>query len=174
MKTVEEARRGGGPRRWRCSEERRAAPTCPTSQGRIEGEDGCGHSRVEGLEVALTGGRGRRRGLDEIRRGGRVPAPGNSLNEFSRVQGCARSRGGVLTGKGMAGAVDALLRSRGTEEEERRRWRGSGAGGTTRRKEEGRLGFSCATRRRTVWGCLASARGWRGRPVVVQCARGKG
>jgi hypothetical protein len=35
MKTAEEAQRGGGPRRWRCSEELRAAPTCP-----VEGVSG--------------------------------------------------------------------------------------------------------------------------------------
>jgi hypothetical protein len=38
MKTVEEARRVGGPRR--CSEEWRVAPTCPASQGRRGGEEG--------------------------------------------------------------------------------------------------------------------------------------
>jgi hypothetical protein len=103
MKTAEEAQGGGAPRRWRRSEERRAAPTCPASQGRIEDEEGCSQSRVEGLKEALTGGGDRRRGLDEIRRGGRIPAPGNWLNELSGVQGCARSRGGVLTGKGMVG-----------------------------------------------------------------------
>jgi hypothetical protein len=59
MKTVEEAGRDGGPRRWWCFEERRAALTCPVSQGRIEGEEGGGQSRVEGLWVALTGGGGR-------------------------------------------------------------------------------------------------------------------
>jgi hypothetical protein len=41
------------------------------SQGRIGGEEGRGQSRVEGLGVALTGGGGRRRGLDKIRCGGR-------------------------------------------------------------------------------------------------------
>jgi hypothetical protein len=56
MKTTEEARRGGGPRRWRCSEERCAAPMCSASRGRIGGEEGRGQSRVEGLGVALTGG----------------------------------------------------------------------------------------------------------------------
>jgi hypothetical protein len=151
MKTAEEAWRGGGLRRWRCSEERRAAPTCPASRGRIEGEEGCSQSRVEGLGAALTGGGGQRRGLDEVRHGGRAPAPGNWLNELFRVQGCARSRGGVLTGKGMAGAVGALLRSHETEEEERRGWWGSGAGGAMLRNEEGRPGFGRATRRRTVW-----------------------
>jgi hypothetical protein len=124
MKTAKEAWRGDGLRRWRCSEERRAAPTCPASQGRIKGEVGCGQSGLEGLRVTLTGGGGRRRGLDEIWHRGRVSAPGNWLNELFGVQGCARSRGGVLTGKGMVGAVDALLRSCGTEEEERRGWGG--------------------------------------------------
>jgi hypothetical protein len=81
MKTAEEARRGGGSRRWRCSEERCAAPTCPASRGRIEGEEGCGQSRVEGLGVALTSGGGRRRGLDEMWRGGRVLVTRNRLNE---------------------------------------------------------------------------------------------
>jgi hypothetical protein len=70
--------------------------------------------------VALTSGAGRRRGLDEIQSRGRVPAPGNWLNVLSGVQGCAWSHGGVLTGKGMVGAIGALLRSRRTEEEERR------------------------------------------------------
>jgi hypothetical protein len=59
MKTVEEAQCGGGPRRWRCSEERRAALMCPSSRGRIGGEEGHGQSRVEGLGVALIGGGGR-------------------------------------------------------------------------------------------------------------------
>jgi hypothetical protein len=77
MKTVEEARRDGELRRWRCSEERHAAPTCPASRGRIGGEEGCGQSRVEGLGAALTGGGGRRRGLDEIWHGGRVLMPRN-------------------------------------------------------------------------------------------------
>jgi hypothetical protein len=57
------------------------ALTCPTSQGRIGGEEGRGQSRVEGLGVALTGGGGRRRGLDEMWRGGRVPVTRNRLNE---------------------------------------------------------------------------------------------
>jgi hypothetical protein len=122
MKMAEEARRGDSPRRWRCSEEWLAALTCPVSRGRIEGEEGCGQLRVEGLRAALVGGGGRRCGMNEIWRGGRVPTPGNWLNELSRVQGCARSLGGVLTGKGMVRAVDALLRFRGTEEEERRGW----------------------------------------------------
>jgi hypothetical protein len=107
--------------------------------------------------VPLTGGGGRRCGLDEIWCGGRVPALGNWLNELSGVQGCAQSRGGVLTGKGMAGVVGALLWSRGTEEEERKGWWGFGVGGSMRRKEEGRPGFGHATRRRTVWG----GGGWR-------------
>jgi hypothetical protein len=47
MKTAKEARRGGGLRR--CSEERRAAPTCPASGGRSGGEERGGHLRVEGL-----------------------------------------------------------------------------------------------------------------------------
>jgi hypothetical protein len=148
MKTAEEAWRDYSPRR--CSEERCAVSTCPASRGRIEGEVGCGQSRVEGLGAALTGGGGRRRGLDEIQRGRTVPTPGNWLNELSGVQWCARSRGGVLTGKGMAGVVDALLWSRGTEEEERKGWWGFGVGGAMRRKEEGRPGFGHATRRRTV------------------------
>jgi hypothetical protein len=150
---------GGGLAWRRCSEEQRAAPTCPAPRGRIWGEDGCGQSRVEGLGAALIGGGGRRRGLDEIWRGGRAPAPGNWLNELSGVQGCAWSRGGVLTGKGMAGAVGALLWSRRTEEEDRRGWWASGAGGATWRKEEGRPGFGHAMRRRTVWGAWR----WQGR-----------
>jgi hypothetical protein len=103
--TVAQHEDGGGGPGWRRSEEQRAAPTCPASQGRIEDEEGCSQSRVEGLGEALTGGGDRRRGLDEIRHGGRVPVPGNWLNELSGVQGCARSRGGVLTGKGMVGVV---------------------------------------------------------------------
>jgi hypothetical protein len=85
MKTAKEARRGDGLRRWRCSEERRAAPTCPASQGRIKGEVGCGQSGLEGLRVTLTGGGGRRRGLDEIWHRGRVSSPGNWLNELFGV-----------------------------------------------------------------------------------------
>jgi hypothetical protein len=46
--------------------------------------------------VALAGGGGWRRGLDEIRCGGRVSAPENWLNELSGVQGCAWFFGGVL------------------------------------------------------------------------------
>jgi hypothetical protein len=124
------------------------ALTCPTSRGRIGGEEGRDQSRVEGLGMALTGGGARRRGLDEIRHGGRVPVLGNWLNELSGVQGSAWSRSGVLMGKRMASAVGALLGSRGTKEEERGWW-GSSAGTATRR-EEGRLGFGRATRRRTA------------------------
>jgi hypothetical protein len=81
MKTAEEARRGGSLRWWQCSEERCAALMCPVSRGRIGSEEGSDQSRMEGLGVALTGGGGRRRGLDEIWHGGRVPATGNRLNE---------------------------------------------------------------------------------------------
>jgi hypothetical protein len=178
MKAAEEAWCGGGPRRWRCSEERCAALTCPTSRGRIGDEEGRGQSRLEGLGMALTSGGGRRRGLDKIQRGERVPVPGNWLNELSGVQGCAWSRGGVLMGKRMASAVGTLLGSRGTKEEERGWW-GSSAGSATRRKEEGRLGFGRATRRRTAWGAWrglapTGARGRWGRVAVVQCVRAGG
>jgi hypothetical protein len=77
MKTVEEAQRGNSPRWWPCSKERCTALMCPTSRGRRGGEEGRGQSRVEGLRAALTGGGGRRLGLDEIQRGTRVSAPGN-------------------------------------------------------------------------------------------------
>jgi hypothetical protein len=55
---------------------------CTASRGRIGGEEGRGQSRVEGLRVALTGGGGRRRGLDEIQHGGRVLTTRNRLNEL--------------------------------------------------------------------------------------------
>jgi hypothetical protein len=77
MKTAEEAQRGGGPRWWWCSDEWPVAPTCPASRESIEGEEGCGHLRVEVLGATLTGGGGQRRGLDKIQRGGRVLAPGS-------------------------------------------------------------------------------------------------
>jgi hypothetical protein len=81
MKTAEEAWHGGSPRRWRGSEERCGAPTCPASRGRIGGEEGLGQSRVEGLGAALTDVGGQWCGLEEIRHGGRVLAIGNWLNE---------------------------------------------------------------------------------------------
>jgi hypothetical protein len=52
---------GGGPARWRCSEEWRAASMCHVSRGRIGGEEGHNQLRVEGLRVAITGGGNRRR-----------------------------------------------------------------------------------------------------------------
>jgi hypothetical protein len=113
MKTAEEARRGDGPRRWRCSEEWRAAPTCPTSRGRIGGEEGHNQSRVEGFGVALTGGGGRRRGLDEIRCGGR--------EEGTVGVQCRRHH--AKEGEGEASA-----RSRHTEEDGMGGLVGSGAG----------------------------------------------
>jgi hypothetical protein len=72
------------------------APTCPASRGRIGGEEGRGQSRVEGHGAALTGGGGRRHGLDKIWHGGRVSAPENWLNELSGVQVCAWFFGSVL------------------------------------------------------------------------------
>jgi hypothetical protein len=55
---------------------RAMARSCRTKEeGR--GEVGHDQSRVEGLGVALTGGGGRWRGLDEIRCGGMVSAPEN-------------------------------------------------------------------------------------------------
>jgi hypothetical protein len=64
--TVARHEDGGGGLTHRRSKERRAAPTCPASRGRIGGEEGCSQSRVERLGAVLTGGGGRRRGLDEI------------------------------------------------------------------------------------------------------------
>jgi hypothetical protein len=96
MKTAEEAQRGGGPRRWQCSKERCSAPTCPTSQGRIGGEEGHSQSRVDGLGAALTGGGDRRHGLDEIWRGGRVPDPGTGSTSSLECRGVLGFFCGVL------------------------------------------------------------------------------
>jgi hypothetical protein len=115
MKTAEEAQRGGGPRRWRCSKERCSAPTCPTSRGRIGGEEGRSQSRVEGLGVALTGGGDRRHGLDEIWRGGRVPDPGTGSTSSLECKGvlgffvgCSSSKNGGAEKEGATAVTDAL------------------------------------------------------------------
>jgi hypothetical protein len=146
MKMAEEVRSDSGPRQWRYSEERRATLTCPVSRGRIGGEEGHDQSRVEGLRAALTGGGGRRHGLNEIWRGGRVLAPRNWLNELSRVQGCAWLFGGVLKleewGRGKRrGNGDDRRSLKGVATEE------SGVGGPTRGQVEDEGGLATSRAR---------------------------
>jgi hypothetical protein len=156
MKTVEEAWRSSGPRRWQCSEERHVAPTCPASRGRILGEEGLSQSRVEGLGAALTGGGGQRCGLDEIRHGGRVLATGNQLNEPVRRQGGFGPSVRCSQEKGMAG-TSVSFRGHATLREKRG---GDGAGSVRAAPRGGR--------RRGSSGSVApaGARGQHGRAAV--------
>jgi hypothetical protein len=77
--------------------------------------------------VALTGGGGRRRGLDEIRSGGRVPATGNRLNEPVGRRGGFGSSVRCSREKGMAG-MSAAFRGRAALREKR----GGDGGGPVR------------------------------------------
>jgi hypothetical protein len=84
----------------------------PCVSRKSRGEEGRDQLRVEGLGAALTGGGGRRHGLDEIQRGGRVPAPRNWLNELPGVQGVLGDSVGCSSSKNGAQEKKASRRRR--------------------------------------------------------------
>jgi hypothetical protein len=104
----------------------------PCVSRKNRGEEGRDQSRVEGLGVALIGGGGRRRGLDEIRRGGRVSATENRLNEPVGRQGGFGSSVRCSREKGMTG-MSATFRGRTTLREKR----GGDGGGSVRAAPRG-------------------------------------
>jgi hypothetical protein len=135
----------------------------PCVSRKSRGEEGRDQLRVEGLGAALTGGGGRRHGLDEIQRGGRVPAPRNWLNELPGVQGVLGDSVGCSSSKNGAQEKKASRRRRVRWGSSRRvaKWRrgvGHGArlswggGGSRTRATCGRAAAARGRRRRVTHG----------------------